>query len=170
MKKILCRVSGSRQRIIGALAKRPSTTTRTGRIWPMIPPAVAGRRSIDQRLTAPSSPLQAKPYYIWPFPFLPSTTPNRRRRLPSPTSPPFSPSTAAPSTCHLQGPLRRHSRVAPLLPPPLAPHLVARSSGGARRGGGGSGPPARPPSRRNFLAASRHGSGGGAATSFPARI
>jgi hypothetical protein len=51
----------------------------------------------------------------------------------------------------------------PLLPPPLASHLVARSSGGERRGGGGS-VPARldDPTRRDFdLAPAAADLGGG---------
>jgi hypothetical protein len=186
MKKHLCRVSGSRQRgtcaesrstwlsakNYWAVAKRPSTSTRTGRIRPTISPAVAGRRSADQRLTAPSSPQTL--VYMRPSLSCPPPPPTDAAaslcppRLPPPPPPARATPPAQPR--HRHGPLRRHSRVAPLLPPPLAPHLVARSNGGARSGGGRSGPPARPPSRRDFLAASRCGSGGWCGGLLPAQI
>jgi hypothetical protein len=51
------------------VAKRPNTSTRTGRICPMTSPAVAGRRSADQRLTMPSSPSKPNPSIYVSFPF-----------------------------------------------------------------------------------------------------
>jgi hypothetical protein len=127
---------GSRQRIIGALAKRPSTTTRMGRILPMILPVVAGCQSTNQRLTAAllSPPSQTLVYMC--------------RSL---SCPPPPQSTPPPPSAHLASLLPLHRRPVhtppsratppaqprhPLLHPPLAPHLVARSKGGSRRDGG----------------------------------
>jgi hypothetical protein len=56
-------------------------------------------------------------------------TPSSLARAVSPTSPALPASKSAGR--RLPHPPRRHSRAAPL-PPPLAPHLVARSNGGAR--------------------------------------
>jgi hypothetical protein len=123
---------------------------------------VVGRRSADQRLTAPSSPQTL--VYMRPFLSCPHhpqpTPPPPSSHLASLLPPPPARATPPAQPRHRHGPLRRHSRVAPLLPPSFAPHLVARSNDRARSGGGGSGPPARPPSRCDFLAASRCGSGG----------